>query len=69
MEKKLKDIFEVLSKEHMMVIRGGFAFYDAINNSKDCTTSNSNKTCDAVNAAKKDCHAVNQAGQINVGNI
>lgn len=26
MEKKLKDIFEVLSREHMMVIRGGFAF-------------------------------------------
>ena len=62
MEKKLKDIFEVLLREHMMVIRGGFAFYDAINNSKDCSTSNSNKTCDAVNAAKKDCHAVNQTG-------
>ena len=27
----MKDIFEVLSKEHMMVIRGGFALYDTAN--------------------------------------
>ena len=31
MDKKMKDIFEVLSKEHMMVIRGGFALYDTAN--------------------------------------
>ena len=49
----MKDIFEVLSKEHMMVIRGGFALYD---------TANDN-TCDAINAGKKDCHAINHAGK------
>ena len=30
----MKDIFEVLSKEHMMVIRGGFALYDTANDNK-----------------------------------
>lgn len=63
MDKKMKDIFEVLSKEHMMVIRGGFALYDTANDNGKCTASNSNETCDAINAGKKDCHAINHAGK------
>ncbi len=62
MEKKLKNILEVLSKDHMMVIRGGFTFYETVNDSKKCSTVNSNKNCDTINSAKKDCHAINHAG-------
>lgn len=70
MDKKMKDIFENLSKEHMVVIRGGFALYDTINQSKGCTASNDGKNCDAVNVSKKGCQAINHAevcGAINQG--
>lgn len=39
MDKKMKDIFEVLSKEHMMVIRGGFALYDTANDNSGQKTT------------------------------
>lgn len=55
----LRGIYETLSEEHMMVIKGGSALFETVNNNGICTSVNDSKKCDTINSSKKDCQAIN----------
>lgn len=52
-------LLDLVSEEHMAVIRGGYALYDVKNDKGTCTATNDATSCDAVNNKRSECTTIN----------